>query len=116
MKHPRHTRASGGRLRALTAAAALATASPALAGLVDSPVPNLDDQPASAVFYVTGMQAGPHSSQVVTLETVFTCTSFEKSNTAVVGVELFDADGSGPVNQYLAAQPLKPGQTISMRL
>jgi len=41
MKHARYIRASGRRLRALTAAAALAAASPAVAGLVDSPVPNL---------------------------------------------------------------------------
>ena len=110
---------SGGKrgLRAWATAAALAVGSPALGGVIDSPVPNLNGEAASAVFYVTGVQAtvgeAVDGDGVKNLDTVFTCTSLESAASLTVGVQVFTYTGV-EVTVQPAAQTLKPGQTAAI--
>ena len=114
MKHFRRIRASRRGLRALTAAAALAVATPALGTMVDSPLPELNGEPTTAVFYVTGIQSTADHGEARILDTIFTCTSLEKKDPATFGVEVFTYTGFGPINSYTGALKLNPGQTASI--
>jgi hypothetical protein len=114
MKYSGSIRMRGRGLRACAAAAALAVATPAVAGLVDSPVPNLDGQAAEVVFYVPGVQSTARNGDTPDLDTVFTCTSLESSQTVIMSVEVFQYDGSGPVGNWLPKVYLIPGQTGSI--
>ena len=111
-----HTTGGNRGLRAWTAAAALAVASPALAGVIDSPVPTLNGQAATTVFYVTGVQATAGQQTigwVKNLDTIFTCTSLENAATLTFGVEVFTYTGV-EVSTYPASLPLNPGETLSI--
>jgi len=114
MKHWRRITCRRRGLQAWIAAAAIALASPALGGLVDSPVPNLNGQPATSVFYVTGVQSTPNYIDQKGLNTIFTCTSLETAASLTVAVEVFTYNGTGPVNPYIAAQTLPPRGSISI--
>jgi hypothetical protein len=104
-------------LRAWTAAAALAIASPVAAGVLDAPIPDLNGQPATAVFYVTGVQAtlgeAVEAPFIRNLDTVFTCTSLDKAAPLTFGVEVFTYTGV-EVSVQASSLNLKPGETESI--
>ena len=60
----------------------------ASAGLVDTPIPLIDGEKVRHVFSVTGV-----TSVTDGLDTVFFCTSIEKSKEVTIAVEIFDFDG-----------------------
>jgi len=87
------------------------------AGVVDSPVPALQaGSGAAVVFTATGVV------QLLNLETVFMCTSLEKTKTVRVGVEVFGSNGGTPLNDLSAsgsdpgngAVDLPPGSTATI--
>ena len=92
----------------------LAGASSSLAGVVDSPLPVLQTgAPARHVFTVPGVIKNNN------IETVFSCTSLESSNTIVVAVEVFGALGGGPLNDASTpsldgAETLQVGETVTI--
>ncbi len=110
-------RGSIGRNHAAVAtAAALLFATPALAGIVDTPVPLLNGKSAEVVFYVPGVQstATPRVyDNTGNLDTIFACTSLETKDSLDFTVEVFDYTGAGPVPGYsnVPIVTLKPGET-----
>ena len=69
----------------LTIAVAMTT--PARAGIIDTPLPQLNGQKAVHVFTVPGVTAVP------TVGTVFMCASTEKTKDVTLGIEIFDFNG-----------------------
>lgn len=97
---------------ALALAGALA-ATPALAGVADSPLPVL--AVGSATQHVYSVPGVIKNNNV---ETVFVCTSFD-SAVATVGVEVFAAGGGSPLNDVSPAlgdgtETVSPGGTATI--
>ncbi len=64
----------------------------AFAGLVDSPIPDMDpSHPERAIYFVPGVIKNNN------LETEFNCTNLD-SQVVRIGVEIFDEQGNGPLN------------------
>ena len=74
------------------AAVVIAAPTCAMAGIVDDPIPTIDNGSGARMLYIV-----PNVIKNNGLETMFTCTSAEKS-AAVVAVEVYDTDGTGPLN------------------
>ena len=108
----------GSRAALASAAALLATAAPALAGVVDEPIPPLNGQPAEAVFYIPGVQAVSLSTYFTNqgnLDTDVTCISLETVNPLTFTVETFAANGSQiPGFAGPTIVTLQPGQTADI--
>ncbi len=79
-------------IRNLTTSILLIAPTIALAGVADSPVPDLAGDPAKVAFYVTGVTKNNG------LETLFVCTSLDSSGSYEVGVEIFSELGGPPSN------------------
>lgn len=97
----------------LSASALVLMVTSAVATVVDSPLPLLGGQRSKHVFTVPGVTSG-----VGALETVFLCTSLEKKKDIVVGIEVFDHDPGGPLNDVTDPEengvlPLAPGETVA---
>ena len=104
MKQPRFE-----RMRQLVSALALCLiAAPALAGIADSPLPELvAGKKTYHVYSVPGIIPGG-----VGLASFFLCTSTDTA-TMQVSVELFPAPGGAPANDAVAdSYPLGPGATV----
>lgn len=92
----------------------LAGAGSSLAGVVDSPLPVLQTGARTHhVFTVPGVIKNNN------IETVFSCTSLEKSGTIVVAVEVFGALGGAPLNDASTptgdgAETLQVGETATI--
>jgi hypothetical protein len=89
---------------------ALAADAPARAGIVDSPLPVLTaGVPVKLVFAVPGVM------KFKEMNTEFSCTSLEPSNTFNFAVEVFGPTGGPPLNDVTTpnngATPLGPGET-----
>jgi hypothetical protein len=84
----------------------------AAAGLVDSPAPNLDGQPARVLYYVPGVTKNNG------IETVFICTSLDGgAGTITVGVEVFDPNSGSALNNVGAgdgAESIPAGGTVTI--
>ena len=87
------------------------------AGVVDSPVPTLQaGAGAAVVFTATGVV------QLLNLETVFMCTSLERTKHVRIGVEVFGPLGGAPLNDVSdsggnpgnGAVDLPPGGTATI--
>ena len=95
-------------------AVAVLSARTAAAGLVDSPSPVIDPGATSRViYYVSGVTKNND------LETVVICTNLEKSKDVTVALEVFDTDGSGPLNDVSSgvgdgAQNMPVGGTVTI--
>jgi hypothetical protein len=92
---------------------ALTAASPAVGGVVDSPLPVLQAGKATLLLYTV-----PGVIKNNNLETVFICTSFDSSPMAI-GVEVFAATGGPPLNVVAAptldgAETVAPGETATI--
>lgn len=90
---------------------ALSFSKAATAGLVNSPPPVLDPGASARVIYLL-----PGVTKNNNLETVVVCTNLEKSRTVKLAVEVFDADGSGPLNIVDSGdvQTLPVGGTVTI--
>jgi hypothetical protein len=92
---------------------AATAASPALGGVVDSPLPVLQSgRPTLLLYTVPGVIKNNN------LETVFICTSFDSSPMAI-GVEVFAATGGPPLNvvgmpTLDGAETVGPGETATI--
>jgi hypothetical protein len=83
--------------RGLAAALFTISVTPALAGVADSPLPELTARKRTLhLFTVPGILGSAN------LQTFFGCTSLEKSETVRIGVELFSDAGGGPLNDAAA--------------
>ncbi len=84
------------------------------AGVVDSPLPNLQTGAVTRhVFTVPGVVKNNH------LETEFICTSLETTTSVRVGVEVFAAGGGAPLNNVAegvgdGAADVLPGATVTV--
>jgi hypothetical protein len=81
----------------------------AVAGVADSPVPSFNGLSARHVFTVPGVIKNNN------LETVFICTSLDKTS-ITVGVEVFAASGGSPLNNVGAGEGVEtmaPGVTAT---
>ncbi len=88
----------GGRLALVAGLGLIATQ--AFGGVVDSPLPVLAIGAKTLhVFTVPGVIKNNN------LETIFMCTSLEKSGVVTVGVEVFAAAGGPPLNDVTAVDP-----------
>jgi hypothetical protein len=102
------------KLRSIATVVPLLAASSALGGVVDSPLPVLQvGKPTQHVFTVPGVIKNNN------IETIFSCTSLEKSGSIVVAVEVFGALGGSPLNDASTpsldgAETLQPGETATI--
>jgi hypothetical protein len=89
----------------------LASLSPAVAGIADSPLPVLQaGVPTQFLYSVPGVV----NDGGVNLGTYFSCTS-TSSNSAIVAVELFGASGGGPLNDATTQKLTIPaGGTVTI--
>lgn len=88
-------------------------ATDSIAGITDSPLPTLNDVKTKHVYSFTGVTSGINN-----LETVFFCTSTEKTREFRAAVELFDKSrvsttppGSPLNNADADDEPFAPGET-----
>jgi len=86
---------------------------PAMAGVLDSPVPDMDPSHSERVIYII-----PNVIKNNNLETEFNCTNLERT-TVRIGVEIFDRFGNGPLNDISSgvgdgAQDVPPGGAITI--
>ena len=85
----------------------------AFAGIVDSPISFFPDGTrATHRFSVPGVIANQGG-----LQTVFMCTSMERTRLINIGVEVFDTLSGAPLNDISAGnghQVLNPGQTMTL--
>lgn len=93
---------------------ALAGASTASAGVVDSPLPVLQVGASTRHLYTV-----PGVIKNNNLETAFLCTSLENSGLVHVGVEVFAAAGGPPLNDASApnldgVETMGPGETATI--
>jgi len=76
----------------LSTALVLASLTPVFAGIVDSPVPDMDpSHPERTIYLVPGVIKNNN------FETEFNCTNLD-SKVVRIGVEIFDELGNGPLN------------------
>jgi hypothetical protein len=99
---------------AAATAAILNFSAPSFAGVVDSPVPVIDPGANSRVIYYI-----PGVTKNNDIETIVICTNLEKSKEVTIGLEVFDTDGSGPLNNVSSgfgdgAQALPVGATATI--
>jgi hypothetical protein len=97
-------------LALVSAVVTLTLATPALAGIADSPLPVLDPNAKTNHLYSV---PGVMNDAGTTLGTYFSCTS---TSTApqIVGVEIFAAAGGGPLNVASATALLvAPGASVT---
>lgn len=101
-------------LRSAAAAAVLAgTVFPALAGVVDSPVPSISASAATRVMFIV-----PGIIKNNGIETAIMCTSLDNS-AATVAVEVFAPEGGAALNNVATgtgngALPVVPGETVTI--
>ena len=93
---------------------AAVTATPGIAGLVDSAVPSLDPGSSTRVIYYI-----PGVTKNNDIETLVICTNLEKSKSVTIGVEVFDSAGTGPLNDVNSgvgdgAQAVPVGGTVTI--
>jgi hypothetical protein len=85
----------------------LAVAAPAIAGIADSPLPNL--LPGAKTFHLYSV---PGVISFSGLGTYFSCTSTDTA-TMQVGVDIFASFGGAPINDAVATSlSIAPGETV----